>query len=321
MSRPDSEEGPSERRSALLHRKVTLMVSVTQRITQYNSEVGQPRGGLIKPSMMTCTAIDDEHSVLDHKIENLHASVIGMAVDYLSRLARVRTAQDEFSDSVRDVFRVSLRGAERIDAVYAGSGVAAAAEDAVASIGFFKTDRGVVMAVIDDNTVRAACQLAGYDMGGRNDPRLWNPEHGAAGRVPDQITITHVAIMLARTQAFFAEYGPVTQDGFVFADPMRFLLGERGGYTDLVDSGDGDFLTADTLWDMKVSASKPTKDHTLQLLMYFLMGKESGLPAFAELTHVGLFNPRLGTIHRLAVADVPLGTIETIRRDVIGYGA
>lgn len=295
------------------------MVSVTQRITQYNSEVGQPRGGLIHLSTLTRTEIDDEHGALDHKIENLHASVIGMAVDYLTRLARVHVARDEFSDSVRDVFRVSLRGAERIDVVYAGSGVAAAAEEAVASIRYFEAKQHLVMAAIDESTVRAACQLAGYDVGGRNDPRLWNPEHGAAGIAPNEMTITHVAIMLARTQAFFAEYGPVTKDGFVFADPARLLLSERGGYTNLVDSGDGDFLTADTLWDMKVSASKPTKDHTLQLLMYFLMGKESGLPEFAELTHVGLFNPRLGTVHRMAVADVPVETIEMIRRDVIGY--
>ncbi|MDT0157243.1 hypothetical protein Q9R19_06345 [Microbacterium sp. ARD32] len=295
------------------------MVSATQRITQYNREAGQPRGGLINPSMLTRAVTEDEHGVLDHKIENLHASVIGMAVDYLTRLARVRTVRDEFYDSVRQVFRVSLRGAERVDAVCPGFGVAAAAQEAVASIRSFETERGRVMAVIDEGTVGAACQLAGYDVGGRNDPRLWNPEHGAAGIVPNEMTITHVAIMLARTQAFFAEYGPVTKDGFVFADPVRDLLGEPGGYTDLVDSGDGDFLTTDTLWDMKVSANKPTKDQTLQLLMYFLMGKESGLPEFAGLTHVGLFNPRLATVHRLAVADVPAETIQTIRRDVIGY--
>ncbi len=295
------------------------MVGVTQRIAQYNSQVGQPRGGLIHPSTLTRAEIEDEHGVLDNKIENLHASVIGMAVDYLTRLARVHVMQDAFSDSVREVFRVSLRGAERVDAAYAGSGVVAAAEEAVASIRCFETERGRVMAVIDEGTVGAACQLAGYDVGGRNDPRLWNSEHGATGKRPDEATITHVAIMLARTQAFFAEYGPVTKDGFVFANPGRFLLGERGGYTDLVDSGDGDFLTADTLWDMKVSANKPTKDQTLQLLMYFLMGKESGLPEFAGLTHVGLFNPRLAAVHRLAVADVPAETIQTIRRDVIGY--
>ncbi|SJN22949.1 hypothetical protein FM104_03800 [Microbacterium esteraromaticum] len=33
------------------------MVSVTQRIKQYNPGVGQPRGGLIKPSMMTVSRL------------------------------------------------------------------------------------------------------------------------------------------------------------------------------------------------------------------------------------------------------------------------
>lgn len=62
---------------------------------------------------------------------------------------------------------------------------------------------------------------------------------------------------------FFDQYGPITLDGFVFV----------GGYTDIVSSGDGDFLTKDTLWDFKVSKDKPKSAHTLQLLMYYIMGK------------------------------------------------
>jgi len=102
---------------------------------------------------------------------------------------------------------------------------------------------------------------------------------------------------------------------------MGTAVGERGGYTDLVDSGDGDFLPENTLWDFKVSASKPTKDHALQLLMYLLMGKQSRLPEFEALTHVGIFNPRLNTVYRLAVIDVPPKTTDTIRYDLIGYAA
>ena len=44
--------------------------------------------------------------------------------------------------------------------------------------------------------------------------------------------------------------------------------GSYGGYTYTFESGDGDFLTADTLLDFKVSKSKPTNKHNLQLLMY-----------------------------------------------------
>lgn len=295
------------------------MVSVTQRIAQYNRTVGQPRGGLVKPSSMTVASVRDEHGQLDHTVENLHPSVVGTATDYLVRLARIRTSEADILYAVRNVFHVSLRGAARIDAVHAAPGVTEAAAKALGSLAFDEDAQGSAVVVIDENTVRVACQLAGYDVGARNDPSLWNPGHGAEGPIPSETTVAHITIMLARTQTFFEAYGPVTKDGFIFTAPELVLQGDRGGYTNLVDSGDGDFLTADTLWDMKISANKPTKDHTLQLLMYFLMGKASGLPEFEQLTHVGLINPRLGAVHRLAVADVPADVIDVIRRDVIGY--
>ena len=55
------------------------MSSVTQRITK----IKQPRGGYIKPSQFKLQKIDDGKILNEH--ENIHASVIGMAVDYLTR--------------------------------------------------------------------------------------------------------------------------------------------------------------------------------------------------------------------------------------------
>lgn len=86
-----------------------------------------------------------------------------------------------------------------------------------------------------------------------------------------------------------------------------------------MNAGDGDFLTADTLWDFKVSVSAPTNAHTLQLLMYFLMGKRSIHPEFEPLTHIGVFNPRQHAIYRLDVRAVPAAIIFEVSRDVIGY--
>ena len=55
------------------------MSSVTQRI----KKIKQPRGGYIKPSQFKLQKIDDG-KILNEQ-ENIHASVIGMAVDYLTR--------------------------------------------------------------------------------------------------------------------------------------------------------------------------------------------------------------------------------------------
>ena len=52
------------------------MSSVTGRI----SEIKQPRGGYIKPSQFEVHNLDDGLTLSEN--ENVHASVIGMAVDY-----------------------------------------------------------------------------------------------------------------------------------------------------------------------------------------------------------------------------------------------
>lgn len=293
------------------------MASVTQRITQYNKSVGQPRGGLINPKLFSVEQLDDGLGALDIKQENLHASTVGAAVDYLSRLALVRTTPASATLEVADVFRASLRGAQRISEFTEHATVTSEAMIALGELNITDLADGTVMFDLDKTAVQVACQLETYDVGLRAGVQLYNPV--SSSRTPDALTTAHILAMVDRAKSFFAAYGPITADGFVFVDGDELLAGGRGGYTDMVDSGDGDFLTADTLWDFKVSASKPTKDHTLQLLMYFLMGKQSGMPEFTTQTHVGIFNPRLNTVHRLAVAEVPADVIQIIRRDVIGH--
>ena len=86
----------------------------------------------------------------------------------------------------------------------------------------------------------------------------------------------------------------------------------------MFDSGDGAFLTKDTLWYSRASVSKPSKDHLLQLVMYYLMGKQFGLPRFATQTHVGVFNPRMNAVYRWAVDEVPAEVLEIVWQEVIG---
>ena len=62
------------------------MSSVTKRI----SEIKQPRGGYVKPSQFEIHKIDDGHILSE--TENIHASVLGMAVDYFNKICNgVRT--------------------------------------------------------------------------------------------------------------------------------------------------------------------------------------------------------------------------------------
>ena len=106
------------------------MTTVTRRV----KEVTQPRGGYINPRSMRAKQLDDgKPSPLDHKIENLHPTLVGTAVDYLSRLAN--------GADPHDAFAVSLMGANNI-----GGAARTAAEVAVASLTPGKIDGYAIIA-------------------------------------------------------------------------------------------------------------------------------------------------------------------------------
>ncbi len=177
------------------------MVSVTQRIKQ----IKQARGGYLPVKTFTVTTLDDGQ-VLNPE-ESIAASLVGTAVDYLSR----------FMDgtAVEEAFEISLLGARamRMEAK---------------AFGLLDDVKGM-----DDLSITRACQLAGFDSAFRADPLAYRPVEGI---VPDQATIANIRIMVERSLSFFKAFCPVTADGFTM----------EGAYTATITTGDGDFLTKDT---------------------------------------------------------------------------
>lgn len=289
------------------------MTSVVRRINQ----ITQPRGGFINPRTMETTQLGDSSpQILDHKTENIHATTMGMAVDYLSRLAN--------GAEPGDAFQISLRGAVRLHASEVITTLDLERVTPVVDVAYLRDEPNALEmehiadalmhletlrpgVIPDDDSIRAAVHLVGYDIAFRVGPDAYEGQRS----IPDALTIAHIRTMVERAVAFFAGHGPIAEDGF------RPVNGRS--MTELVDSGDGDFLTVDTLWDFKVSVNPPTNKNTLQLLMYFIMGRHSGQQQYGSLTHLGIFNPRLNTVYRLAYADVPDDVVSAVSHDVIGY--
>lgn len=155
----------------------------------------------------------------------------------------------------------------------------------------------------DDTSIQAACHLVVYDAVIRAGAKEADPQD-----VPEEI-VNAIRILIGRCMTFWKSYGPVVLNGFTF----------EGGYTTMVDSGDGDYLTADTLWDFKVTKKEPTPQYTLQLAMYYLMGYFSEHEEFKSVTKLGLFNPEKNKVYVMNVADIPEESLTDIARDVIGY--
>lgn len=95
--------------------------------------------------------------------------------------------------------------------------------------------------------------------------------------------------------------------------------GTYGGYTAVVSKGDGDFLTEDTLWELKVRKARPDSKQTMQILMYWIMGQHSNQWIYKSIRKLGIFNPRHNMVYLYHIGKVPLEYIKFIEEKVICY--
>ena len=73
------------------------------------------------------------------------------------------------------------------------------------------------------------------------------------------------------------------------------------------------------MWDFKVSNKDITNKHTLQVLIYYVMGKHSGNEIYNNINKIGFFNPRLNKVYTLDMDIVSKDIIKEIETDVICY--
>lgn len=162
---------------------------------------------------------------------------------------------------------------------------------------------------LDDASIIAACKLCTYDIWFRNlNGVISSPV--ASDINPDQRSIESIRIMVKRTLKFFDKYGPIIVSGFDF---------KPNGYTRIINSGDGDYLTKDTLWDLKSIKIPISSQHTLRVVIYWIMGKHSGNEKFENINKIGIFNPRLNIAYILETSQIPKETIKKTEEDVICY--
>lgn len=250
------------------------MASVVERIKQ----IKQPYGGYLPVQDMDIFQHEDNINL--YPDENVQPFLVGLAVDYLTRVM--------LGDDPKDAFEVSLYGI----AISQNFGL----PNDVYPVGI-PTD-------LSDISIKNAVLLASFDSFARAGPDAYQKPVK-----PNQDTTENIRMMVERSVYFFTEVYPMTQSGFTF----------EGGYTDAVHAGDGDILTETGLWDMKVLRGDLTSKHTLQLLMYWRMGLHSIHPVYQGIETLGFYNPRKNEETIIHVGYIPEDIWEQVDRDVIGY--
>lgn len=273
-----------------------VLPTVTKRI----SNVKQPRGGYVNKKIFTKIELLDGINLAPS--ENILPTLTGLVVDNLARFM--------WGFPKDKAFEISLMGANCLDMYNIKYGLNDDEDSAV------DCAKNLLSHIedLDDLSIINACKIVGYDVCYRAGAFRHQPIEGIN---PDKDTISNIRTMVQRCINFSSKFGDIIQVGFTFS---------KKAYTNLICAGDGDFLTKDTMWDLKVSKFDLNKcvkanEWTLQLLIYYLLGCHSvdEYPEFGHIEKLGIYNPRLNEVYMANISDIPKTVIHEVETEVIGY--
>lgn len=207
-----------------------------------------------------------------------YATLIGMATDYLTRYLLEGSKENAFETS-------ELCACVTPNKTFKSS------------LDIFNELMNGINKSLDRQTIINACKVVFFD-----GPEAYFPNIEDIN--PDEATINNIRIFVKRAVQFFSDHGPVTDTGTILRS------GQLIGFID--------YITKDTLWDLKVLRNEISSTYTLQVLTYLLMGQRSYNPVFNGIHQVGIYNPRLNKAYTLDIRTISDDIIHAIEKDIIG---
>lgn len=249
-------------------------------VTQFVKAYKQPRGGFLNTKCFEQIQLEDVNNEQIIGEENVHASLVGLAVEYMTRFL---TGTPQLI-----AFEVPSTGAYYSDKYFE-----------------FNSCINKIHG-LDDESIANAIKIVGFDSITRAGLKAYKPIDTIN---PDKQTISNVRIMIKRSLNMFKNYGDKIADG------IRF----EGGYTDTIWNGDADFLTVNSLLDFKTIQRKINSKDTFQLLIYYILGIHSDICyAFDNIKYLAIYNPRKNILYRCEINKIPLETLNMISKEM-GY--
>lgn len=261
----------------------------------------QPYGGFIPPKDMVVELLDDnprdqyERLVdMSCKMGSLRAQTLGLVFDYLLRTEIALMAGVDLIEAIFNAFKVSFMGADLAYKYDEAETLALKLADLYQKK---KRDSKKIAQVASELVVFDAVFRAGY----------YNPD-AEPSKVNDGDK-NALDLMLGATECYLLKKQQLTSLGFGFT-----AIGAEN-----VAPSDGDLLTKDSVIDIKCSVNEPTSKHTLQLLLYYILGLHEQPDAFKPLKYVKILNPRLGRIYSYEIAKVDVENLKHIEGEIMGY--
>lgn len=247
-------------------------------VAPYIEQVKQPGDGYVNPELFEVVPFDGRGEDVDalNSRENVNSVFVDTAVDRMSRFL--------LGAPVRKAFFVPLLNSRIF------------MEDA--------TVRHLMDGIkdLDDESIINAVKLSAFDGSRVGDFTFFKPGEEID---PDGATIENVKTMVERSFRFFKLDDPSMPEGFTLA--RECLVTTNTGF--------GEIMIPNTLWDLKTSGESPTEKDTLRLLVYWLMGLYSCRSwLFEDVEYLGIYNPRLNEAYRISVDDIPDDAIAAVEK-------
>lgn len=190
----------------------------------------QPRGGYLSPRLFKIEQINEE---INRENENVHPSLVGLAVDYLFRLQQDNNPTQAFS--------ISIKGAKIYDSILFylfyqtkrnGTNITNQEEYLTKMVLSMKND-------LSDSDILKAIEASTYDVIFRAGIGFYQPFKNLIKKngPVNQIVIQNIRTMVKRMIDFFQGNESLVEYGLSFP----------GGFKKRILAGDCDFLSKDTL--------------------------------------------------------------------------
>lgn len=243
-----------------------------------SNKAKQPRGGYLPIKLFKEIHYDSKNELFPD--ENVSKSQIGTTVDNMTRILLGAKPKKVFQPAVNGMMaaKVDIFG-DSFDLIDEVTG-------------------------LDDDSILAAFQLSIYETiyrsGYRSSINLEN-------NLPDKHTIENIKEMINRSLAYFKQQEHIIDVG------ERLFVKYKG---DTI-YGDYDYLTEDSLIDMKVLSKKITNKHTLQIILYWIIGMKSDKKQFSNVKHLKFYNPRLNVEYQFDLYDLTPQLLKPILEEVL----
>ena len=257
----------------------------------------QPHGGFLSPDEMAIESISKEedyekkNSILNN-LGNISSTSLGLVFDYLFRLEYYLDRGKPFMDAANNAFSIAYKGAMLSGRYYDLNELFEKLKTY-----YERRDKNF------RNILYTSCKIVNYDTIIRCG--IFNSFFR-----PPTMTTADAELMNRMLHA--------TKEYLKNKNELKFGMEFLAKDFKRIMRSDCDLIADDSLIDFKCLSKKITSKHTLQLIMYYILGIYEEPEIFRNIKYLKIINPKLGLVYSYEISKIDYLKLSLIEEEIMG---